>query len=389
MEKATNPKRRKESEVISNNFSKDSKIDFNNQSFYIGIDVHKKNWAVTISTSEIQIETRSMNPSAEGLNNYVTKKYPGGRYYSVYEAGFCGFWIHRELEAGGIINKVVNPADVPTRYNERTKKTDVVDSRKLSRELSKGESLKGIYVPGEKEEALRGLSRQRKQLSKEQARVKNRIKSSLMFMGVEFPENYQLQHWSRNFINHLRNREYKREEQKTTIEGYLSLLEEIRKIQAEQTKKLRNLLNEDEKSKEIIGYLQSVPGIGITTAITLYTEIMDIERFGNFNKLVSYVGFAPATSSSGEKERVVGLSKQQNRFLRNLVIEAAWIAVKKDPALMMSFGEYCRRMSKQQAIIKIAKRLLSRIMYVWRNKTNYVNGVVGQQKKEDNNNKQQ
>ena len=388
MEKRTGSQSKRKSEELSNNFSKDSKIDFNNQSFYIGIDVHKKNWAVTISTSGMQIETKSMNPSAEGLNNYIRKKYPGGKYYSVYEAGFCGFKIHRDLEAGGIINTIVNPADVPTRYNERTKKTDAVDSRKLSRELSKGESLKGIYVPGEKEEAVRGLCRQRKQLSKEQARVKNRIKSSLLFMGVEFPENYEVGHWSRDFINYLRNTEYMREEQKTTIEGYIRLLEEIRKIQAEQTKKLRSLLNEDEKSKEIIGYLQSVPGIGITTAITLYTELIDIERFSNFNKLVSYVGFAPATSSSGEKERVLGVSKQQNRFLRSLMVEAAWIAAKKDPALMMSFGGYCRRMSKQQAIIKIAKRLLSRIMYVWRNKTNYVNGVVGQQKKEDHNNKQ-
>lgn len=388
MEKATNPKRRKESEVISNNFSKDSKIDFNNQSIYIGIDVHKKQWTVTVSMLGMHIETTSMEASAEGLSKYMKKRYPGGKYYSVYEAGYSGFWIHRELEASGILNMVVNPADIPTRYNERTKKTDVVDSRKLARELSQEGSLKGIYVPGEKDEAIRGLSRQRKQLSKEQARIKNRIKSALMFMGVEFPENYQLQHWSRNFITHLRNREYRQEEQKITIEGYLRTLEEIRKIQAEQTKKLRSLLNEDLKSKEIIGYLQSVPGIGITTAITLYTELIDIERFSNFNKLVSYVGFAPSTSSSGEKERVLGVSKQQNRFLRNLLVEAAWIAAKKDPALMMSFGEYCRRMAKQQAIIKIAKRLLSRIMYVWRNKTNYVNGVVGQQKKEDNNNKQ-
>jgi transposase len=47
--------------------------------------------------------------------DHLWKHYPGASYHSVYEAGFCGFWIHRELQAHGVHNIVVNPADVPTR----------------------------------------------------------------------------------------------------------------------------------------------------------------------------------------------------------------------------------------------------------------------------------
>ncbi len=64
----------------------------------------------------------------------------------MYEAGFCGFWIHYRLVGLGIHNIVVNPADVPTTTSEKLRKTDAVDSAKLARSLRAGER-KGIYVP--------------------------------------------------------------------------------------------------------------------------------------------------------------------------------------------------------------------------------------------------
>ena len=61
----------------------------------------------------------------------------------MYEAGFCGFWIHERLTALGIDNIVVNPADVPTKSSEKLRKSDAVDSGKLARSLRANE-LKGI-----------------------------------------------------------------------------------------------------------------------------------------------------------------------------------------------------------------------------------------------------
>ena len=53
-------------------------------------------------------------PEPEALHKYLVSNYPGANYFSVYEAGFCGFWIHEKLMDLGITNIVVNPADVPT-----------------------------------------------------------------------------------------------------------------------------------------------------------------------------------------------------------------------------------------------------------------------------------
>lgn len=46
---------------------KNSVLDFSNQKFFIGIDVHKNNWKVTIQSTQIQLKTFSMNPSVVGF----------------------------------------------------------------------------------------------------------------------------------------------------------------------------------------------------------------------------------------------------------------------------------------------------------------------------------
>jgi len=47
-------------------------------------------------------KTFSQDPSAKELANYLKKNFPGGNYYSAYEASFCGYSLHRALEKYGI-----------------------------------------------------------------------------------------------------------------------------------------------------------------------------------------------------------------------------------------------------------------------------------------------
>jgi transposase len=71
------------------------KISFANAHFFIGIDMHRRNWKVTIRTDGIELKTFSMNPYPLELITYLHKHYPEGIYHIVYEAGFCGFWALR------------------------------------------------------------------------------------------------------------------------------------------------------------------------------------------------------------------------------------------------------------------------------------------------------
>ena len=103
---------------------------------------------------------------------------------------------------------------------------------------------------------------------------------------------------------------------------------------------------------------------------------MDIKRFGKFDKLSAFVGLVPDTDSSGKTDTVTGITERQQRYLRSLLIEAAWKSIREDPAMTMAFGKLTKRMIKNRAIIRIAKKLLSRVMYVWRNQKDYVCSVA-------------
>ena len=103
---------------------------------------------------------------------------------------------------------------------------------------------------------------------------------------------------------------------------------------------------------------------------------MNINRFQGLDELASFVGLVPAVYSSGEKEKVLGLSVRHNQYLRYMLIESAWVAIRKDPALTLKYSELIRRMSKQEAIIRIAKKLLNRIRFVWKNNLPYSFSLV-------------
>ena len=129
------------------------------------------------------------------------------------------------------------------------------------------------------------------------------------------------------------------------------------------------------KYEKLFGILMSVPGVGMLTTMQLITEIIDMKRFSNFDKLCSYVGFIPMTHSSSDNERVGPITKRSNKRLRTALVESSWTAVGSDTELLLKYEQYRKRMKGQQAIVYIAKILLRRIRYVWLNEVEYKKGV--------------
>jgi transposase len=349
-------------------------IDFTGQDFFVGLDVHARQWRVTIRHDGMELKAFSMDPSPSVLARHMHQHYPGGCYHSVYEAGFCGFWIHRELTRLGFDNIVVHPADVPTSHKEKDRKTDLVDSRKLARELE-SRKLKGIYVLDQFHEQLRSLVRLRGKITANSTRVKNRIKGYLYLNGIPILPRSECTHWSNRFIGWLESLELAT----PAGTGYLRLcIEELRYHRQQMTGVTTSLrtLTRSSDIKHIMRLLRSVPGIGFVTAITYYAELVDMDRFSRGDRLAGFVGLVPSVSSSGTTEHVRGLTRRRNRYLRYLIIEAAWAAIRKDEALLYSFNQLTKRMKKQEAIIRIARKLLNRLRSVWRKGVPYCPGVV-------------
>lgn len=346
-------------------------LDFTGQNIYAGIDVHKNSWKVSVYSEELYHKTFNQPPEPEVLCRYLTRHFPKATYYSVYEAGFCGFWIHDRLQSLGVNNIVVNPADVPTTDKEKKRKTDRVDSNKLARHLRSGD-LEALYVPDRTILEDRNLIRMRTTLVKELTRYKNRIKSDLNYFGTQIPEQYvtRSSYWSKRFINWLEGLEYQQWTGTDTFRILIRHVQALREHLLEVNRKIRVLSNDPHYRKRV-DWLISLPGIGLTTAMVLLTELADIQRFANQEKLRAYVGLTPTSHSSGDKDFHGEMINRGNKFIKSAIIESAWKAVRVDPVLHMEYIRLSKRMKKNKAIIRIACKLLNRIHFVLKNEVPY------------------
>jgi transposase len=113
-------------------------LDFSGQNIYCGIDMHKKNWSVTVRLADRELKTFSQDPDPGQLSGLLKRHYPNATVWIAYEAGFCGFWAQKQFEAEGLNCSVIHAADLPQPDRDRRYKTDIVDSRRIAFELSKG-----------------------------------------------------------------------------------------------------------------------------------------------------------------------------------------------------------------------------------------------------------
>lgn len=353
------------------------KIDFSGQHLYIGIDVHLKSWKVTILSDHHEYKTFSQDPNSDILIAYLKRNYPGATYHVVYEAGFCGFQFQRAFQSAGIECSIVHPVDIPFTGKDRKLKNDVRDSRKLARSL-RSEQLEGIHIPDPELVADRDLVRSREKVSRDITRYKLRIKSLLMFHGINIPENIsadQSRHWSRNYIEWLQRLELDHTWLRRSLDCYIDCTLMLRKQLLALNKSVRQM-SKSSRYQRSCELLMGIPGIGIISAMTLLTELGDIRRFTTFDQLALFVGLVPKTYSSGDREVVGKMIKRGRKALKIIIIESAWTAARQDPALAFRFNELCNKMAKNKAIIRIARKLLNRIRRILVYQEEYVYGVA-------------
>lgn len=348
-----------------------NKLDFTGQNIYVGLDVHKRQWKATLMLDNLALKTFSQPPNPDILFSHLKKNYPGGNYYTAYEAGFCGFWPHKRFEELGIHSIVVNPADIPTTDKEKRYKEDKRDSRKIANGL-RSNTLQAIYVPCDKTLEDRFLVRTRFTLTKDLTRNKNRIKSILHYYGINFPEYFSSPqtHWSKRFMMWLENLKFKEESANKAMHLRITQCKNLRDGLLEITREIRKLAKSEVYAKRV-KLLTSIKGIGLINAMVILTELETITRFKKLDRLCAYIGLIPTTNSSGDNENTGDITPRRHSLLRTLLVEASWVAIRYDPALTMCYANLTKRMEPNKAIIRIAKKLLNRIRYVLKNEKEY------------------
>lgn len=357
--------------------TKVNQMDFTGTTIFCGLDVHKASWRVNIRDVEMELKDFTQPPDASLLHSHLTKNYPGASYKVGYEAGFCGFGIQRQLSHLGIECVLLNAADIPKGDKDRRQKNDKRDARSISQFLSTKKDVKSLYVPSPAWEHARTLVRNRQQQISDSTRCKCRIWQFLYFSSLPIPDKAETgQYWSRKFIKQLEDMDCGGSaELKAALQIKLQDHLHKRQLLLQSTRAIRSMYRQP-AYWPLITLMLSIPGIGEINAAIILFELQDIFRFKTFDNLCSYVGLIPDTDDSGETKRNKGLTHRSNNFLREALIESSWVLVKKDPAMLMKYKEYCKRMHKNKAIIKITRHLLSRINYVLRKQTAYVSGLL-------------
>lgn len=348
---------------------------FRDETVFIGIDVHLRQWHVCIRTGHLSPKPFSQPARAEALRSYLDKNFPGGDYYAAHEIGFSGFSIHYELERLGIHSIVFNPADISDTQKERSRKTDTVDCRKICRNLMNGE-LTPIYVPSKEELSDRGYLRVYDNAVKLKRSAKQRIKSLLHRNGVPYPEEFEggKSHWSHGFMQWLANVG----DFLGGGEGYRlhELVEDLKYAHSQCLRAGRSVCDKvRKKHSDKDRLLRSVPGVGRVTSSRLCLELPDIRLFKNSDCLAGYVGLVPDVHISDEHVYVRGVTHRGKPLLRSCLIEAAWRAIVVDPALGAAYTKYVKRgLKPNNAIVRIARKLLNRIHFVLREGKMYEKG---------------
>ena len=323
------------------------------QVLFVGIDIHQRTYHVTGIWGDGRVEfTKGMPADKEILVKYLLQ----WRLYhivAVYEAGYFGYTLHDYLNEHGIECMVTPPSLVPGAYGNRVK-TDRRDSRKLALYCAKG-LLKRVYVPTEEERSHRQVIRTRRQLMRDRIRKQNQIKSFLTQYGIPFPD--VVSKWSKHFIEKLNWIRFKDRWLQKSFEHLMHAYEFVDGQIEEQTNLLKELAKE-ECYRERVAILRSIPGIGIISAMELLLELQDVERFSTADQLAAYVGLTPSQFSSGDHVHMGRITRIGKHQLRALLIEAAWILVRKDVKANETYKRIRARAGSKRAIVAIARHLL-------------------------------
>lgn len=292
--------------------------------------------------------------------------------YSCYEAGFDGFWLHRQLVTAGINNAVIDPASIQVNWRARRAKTDSLDVEALLRALMawrRGEKrvCAMVRVPTVKEEDDRRISREREALIKERIRHVNRIKGLLATQGMRRYEP-------------LRSRRQERLDALRTGDGrplpprlYAEISRSLRRLELvlEILREIEIVRDEEAavsaRTNGVVGRLMMLRSIGPEVATILHGEALH-RTFDNRRQVAAYAGLTPSPWSSGTLQKEQGISKAGNPRLRRTMVELAWLWLRYQPGSRLSawfrerVGDGKGRI-KRIAIVALARKLL---VALWR-----------------------
>lgn len=350
---------------------------------FIGLDVHKESIDVAIADAREARHYGRVGGDAASVDKLIRKLRGAHRApMFVYEAGPCGFWLYRRLKNQGLQCMVVSPSMTPRKAADRVK-TDRRDAMKLAR-LARAGELEPIYVPDEKDEAMRDLVRAREDAVCMQRQARQRLQALLLRNEIRYVGR---SNWTRAHRRWLSGIKLPNAAQQIAFEEYVQACEEgEERVERFEQAILAQL--ESWRWRAAVHELEALHGISTLHAVRIVAELGDFQRFDTPRKLMGYLGMIPSEDSSGPRRRQGAITKAGNSSARRALVEAAqayahparvsWviarrqvnasqracqIAWKAQLRLCARFGRLsARRLPRNKIIVAVARELAG---FVW------------------------
>ena len=288
---------------------------------YVGLDVHKDSIVVAVAEGGLRGEVREYgriaNTSA-ALDRLLRKLGGDGmKLRFCYEAGPCGYGIHRRLSARGHECVVVASSLIPKRAGDRVK-TDRRDAASLAK-LHRAGELTAVWVPDCRHEAMRDLVRARLDAVHSLRRARQQLSGFLLRQGC----HYRRPAWTKLHRRWLAGLSFAQAVHHIVLEDYIAAVEGAEARRDRLTAQIEAMLP-DWTLAPIVAAVQTMRGMELVNAATLIAELGDLSRFANPGQLMAYLGLVPSEYSSGATIKRGGITKAGNGAARRLLIEAAW-----------------------------------------------------------------
>jgi len=344
-----------------------------NYETFIGLDVDKKSFTYTVSDKLQMIKSKKMPSNPEHLYNYIQKHFNHKKVICAYEAGPTGFHLHDYLSQKDIKCLITAPASIPTARNEKVK-NNRIDSVKITDHLMSGK-MKPIRVPQGPYRELRDLIKIRENYARDRKTARQRIKALLLYSNLYPSLKDPDRNWSSKFIKDLKQIDCSfavRQRLDMLIED----LEYARRKLLSVHRTIKSFCRENDEINQYIHYLQSIAGIGFTIAVMLLGKIGDPESLQNPRELAGFIGLTPKENSTGDSINRGSITHMGDKTLRFLLVEAAWVAIRKDTQL----GQFYHRIRNKNhpkaaskiAITAVARKLTQIIYRVLKDKREYI-----------------
>ena len=290
---------------------------------FVGMDVHKETIVVAVTASgEVGKATAygTFPNTTAGLGKLVKRlrQAGSGPIKFCYEAGPCGYGVHRTLTRMGEDCTVIAPSMIPRKSGER-QKTDKRDAASLA-VLHRGGLLTAVWVPDAAHEAMRDLIRARLAAVRAVRAARQQLSAFLLRHERVYPGNRTP--WTKAHRGWLADQTFAQPVQQLVLEESIEAV----RLSEQRRDRVESYLRAQIPSWSLfplVRNLCALRGLDMIASAGLAAAIGDPSRFATAPHFMAYLGMVPSEDTSGPRRRIGAITKAGDIHARTMLIEAA------------------------------------------------------------------